>query len=188
MKRIFIAIPVEATPSLRNLILELREQFRGESFSWVDPAAFHLTLRFLGDTPAEKVHMLSEAMRLVCQEVGTVEGVIKGLDFFSFRGTPSVLFARIEGWHEIPRLADRLNHELSGMGFPPGDHPFKAHLTLARMKNLRDKKRFKEVIAHYREEELQPAVASRVVLYESILRPQGPIYKPLAVTPLKMGD
>ncbi len=184
MKRTFIAIPVEATASLRQLIQQLREQFRGEGFSWVDPVNFHVTLRFLGDTPEGRLEALPLAMRQACRDFHSERGEVRGLGYFSFKGAPSVLFARIEGWGTTPLLAAALDRELEELGFPSGDHDFRAHLTLARMKNLRDKMQFKEVISQYREEKFQQADASRVVLFESILRPQGPLYKPLTIVSL----
>ena len=187
MKRTFIAIPVDASPILREIMVQLHAQFRGEAIKWVDPVNFHVTVRFLGDTPDGMIPPIAAAMRAACREVRACPGRVRGLDYFTYKGTPSVLFACIDGWEGVPLLAAMLDRELEELGFPPGDHPFKAHLTLARIRNLHDKNRFKEVIAPLREKEFQEAEASRIIHYESILRPQGPLYKPLAVIPLSGG-
>ncbi len=188
MKRTFIAIPVEAGAPLKQFTERMRAQFRGENISWVEPVNFHVTVRFLGDTPDEMMAPITEAMRRTCHGCHIGRGMVRGLGYFSFKGVPSVLYARIEGWEGAPRLADLLERELETLGFAPGNHAFKAHLTLARIKNLYEKKRFKEIIHSVEQEEFQEAKASRIILYESILQPRGPIYKPLAVTPLKMED
>ncbi|HPJ78977.1 MAG TPA: RNA 2',3'-cyclic phosphodiesterase [Prolixibacteraceae bacterium] len=187
MRRTFIAIPVEAAAPLRQLTEQLKVQFRGEAFSWVDPANFHVTVRFLGDTDEGMILPIAAAMRAACLEARAWPGTVRGLDYFSFKGTPSVLFARIGGWEGALRLATTLDRELEGLGFPPGDHPFKAHLALARIRNLHDKKRFKEVITPLREKEFQEAEASRIIHYESILGPQGPLYKAITVIHLSGG-
>lgn len=184
MKRTFIAIPVESSPELRELIAQLRVEFRGDAISWVDPGILHLTLKFLGDTPDPLIEAVSNALAPVCSVFAADSGSMQGLGYFSFKGTPSVLFARVDGWKLPAMLATALEKELAELGIPPESRPFKTHLTLARIRSIRNIVRFEECVHRYATDKIQEAAADRVVYYESILRPQGPVYKPMVVIPL----
>jgi 2'-5' RNA ligase len=80
---------------------------------------------------------------------------------------------------ELEALAESIDKELRETGFPNEKRPFRPHLTLARIKWIRDKKLFYDLVSSYKSKEIQPVVTDRVVLFESILQPQGPLYIPL---------
>ena len=55
--RLFVAIPVpeEARTEMARVQDDLRRFAEANDIRWVDPAQFHLTLKFLGDVVAENV-------------------------------------------------------------------------------------------------------------------------------------
>ena len=66
------------------------------------------------------------------------------------------------------------------MGIEIEDRPFKPHLTIGRIKHLKDKVTLKALIDKYKNLEIQNTVMNEVILYESILLQSGPVYEPLA--------
>ena len=62
---------------------------------------------------------------------------------------------------------------------------FKPHLTLGRIKTLVNRQDFKTILDKYKATELQNLVVEEIILYESILLPEGPVYKPIDKFSLK---
>lgn len=54
MKRIFIAVKVEAGAKVLRMISTFKALLADESIKWVDPVNIHITLAFLGDTEEKR--------------------------------------------------------------------------------------------------------------------------------------
>ena len=67
MLRAFIAMTPPTT--LQHVVAEVREVFQGLHlpWRWVTPEQIHLTLKFLGNVPAEHVTMIAQAMACAAQ-------------------------------------------------------------------------------------------------------------------------
>jgi hypothetical protein len=65
------------------------------------------------------------------------------------------------------------------MGVKLEDRPFNPHLTLGRIKNLKDLSSLKDLMAEYENSVIQKVFVDEVILYESLLLPSGPVYKPV---------
>ena len=75
-----------------------------------------------------------------------------------------------------------IEQALDPLGFERENRPFRAHLTLARFRGGD----FEAAGALKGDEEsFGTQKMEEIVLYKSELRPQGPIYTPLSVTPLE---
>jgi 2'-5' RNA ligase len=104
----------------------------------VAPANWHLTLRFLGDTPAEQEARLTAA--LAAAELGarfTLE--FGGLGAFPRPQRAAVLWLGVgEGDRELRRVAAAVEEAVRAVGFPADRKAFSPHLTLARIQPPRD--------------------------------------------------
>ena len=63
-----VALPEEARQAAARLAGRLRESDRGEGVRWVRPEGVHLTLKFLGDVPAEQVPEIAQAVQQACEK------------------------------------------------------------------------------------------------------------------------
>jgi 2'-5' RNA ligase len=77
-------------------------------------------------------------------------------------------------------MAAEIDKRLAKLGFQAEKRPFKPHLTLARIKYLKNKKAFYEAVEKYRDTFMQTAKINEIIFYRSILKPDGPEYKPIA--------
>ncbi len=179
MKRTFIAVPLEASPALKRLLAFLQEKLKREGIKWVETNNLHITLKFLGDTPENLIGRISEKLEELSSGFIKQDGQMKGLDTFTRRGNPSVLYTCLTGLPVLEMMASAIDREMIPFGFSSGEASFNAHLTLARIKYLNSRSRFLELIGSLREKEIQEVTIDKIVLFESILRPQGPLYKPL---------
>jgi RNA 2',3'-cyclic 3'-phosphodiesterase len=166
---------------LLKILNEFQTQFAGDAIKWVVPENLHLTLKFLGDTHEKQIPAICEKMNGIGASFPKMSGTLTGLDYFSFRGNPSVLFSKVNGMPGLKEMAEVLDMTLQSEGFLPEQRFFHPHLTLARIKALRKNIKFTEMVGQYRTIEIQPFVADKMVLYESNLRPGGSLYVPLHI-------
>jgi RNA 2',3'-cyclic 3'-phosphodiesterase len=186
MKRTFIAIPVTPSEYLLKILRELQAQLSGEAIKWVEPENLHLTLKFLGNTLEKQLPAIHERLNDISASFRKMNGVLTGLEYFSIKGNPSVLFSKVNDIPGLKEMAEAVDLTLEREGFLPEQRTFRPHLTLARIKTLRNSSKFTGMAGQYRSVEIQPFVAEKMVLYESILRPEGPIYKPLHIYPFTL--
>jgi 2'-5' RNA ligase len=182
--RAFIAISLtdEVRNGLADLASGLSSYVPKGAVRWVRPDQIHLTLRFLGETPAEKLPHIERGMD---EAVSGVRPFTLGLDrigYFPNQRRPRVIWVGLGG--ELAQLATLracLDKELANVGIAPEDKAFRAHLTVGRVK---DERALQGATLHAAVPRLVFSV-SAIHLVESQLRPDGPIYTVQYSSPLK---
>ena len=152
----------------------------GVKVKWVRKESVHLTLKFLGDIPAHRVGEIGAAVHEAVKDVRpfTLEG--KGVGVFPDFRRPRVIWAGISG--ELDTLKDlcqRLEEALVKIGFPKEKRPFQAHLTVGRIKGGINKQILRAALEEQKEFVTDPFTVASVILYQSVLQPQGAIYTKL---------
>ncbi len=179
MKRLFFAAPVIAGQELLTIMDYLQFELRSEQIKWVSKENLHFTLQFLGDTYEAQIPGIIESVKEITGEFSKTSGKLKGIGYFSQNGYPRVLFSHIEDMPALADMAQKIHAATEIHGFRPNYREFKSHLTLARIKSLGNKSHFYRVTESLRGKTIQSMTIEEIVLFESVLRPQGPIYKPL---------
>jgi RNA 2',3'-cyclic 3'-phosphodiesterase len=179
MKRIFIAVKVEAGETLLRMISSLKTGLINESIKWTKPENIHITLAFLGDTEEEMIKIISEMLKEKCERSGKFELIIKGSGVFTKNSEPRVIWIGIEQSEKFSQLNGLIKSGLGEAGIGIEDRPFNPHLTLGRIKNIKDKEVLKSLLNGFQNKEIQKVAVNEVILYESILLPAGPVYKPI---------
>ena len=131
--RLFVAarLPASAQAATGAALAQLRAAGL-PGWRWVRPAGLHLTLRFLGETPPERVCAAAEAMRRAAAASEPVNLALAGAGTFGGRRA-RVLWLGLEGELDaLQLLAERLNKELSGAGWETPEGRLRPHITLAR--------------------------------------------------------
>jgi 2'-5' RNA ligase len=140
------------------------------------PDTLHVTLRFLGDTPVDRLPDLLAAGAEVA-----AAAVPFPYAFTSLVGLPDPRRARVaalavgEGAEALGRLAASLNERLARLGVAPEGRAFRPHCTLAR---ARDPARVPAAAVEL------AAVADTLVLWQSELGRPHAVYHPLGRWPL----
>src|SRR4051794_14103514 len=137
------------------------------------PETIHLTLRFLGETTAEQVAVMTPHLAAAAAACPAQDVRIHGLGTFPERGAPKVLWLGLDLAESLLALQRACEEAAVGAGFAAEPRPFRAHLTLGRW---RDRVRGPDLPAA----DLGHARVESLVLFESELRPQGAVHTPLA--------
>jgi 2'-5' RNA ligase len=128
--RIFIGIDLD--PEVRTRIerfLEGVEGFAPEA-RWVRPESLHITLKFIGEQPPERVEAITERLRRI--ESSAFEIHAAGYGFFPTAKAPRVFWIGIHAAPQLAELAESIDIATAELGIPREDRPYSPHLTLAR--------------------------------------------------------
>jgi 2'-5' RNA ligase len=175
LKRCFIAI--EFSDEVVKEIARVQELLVKTKFTGklTELENLHLTLKFLGEIDDEKIEEVKKKLK----EIKFLEMKLKlgKIGIFSIRGKPNIVWIKIEG-KQIHDLQKKIDEVLSGMF--KIEERFMSHLTIARIKYVKDKKGFLE---HIDSIHIMPVEfdVSEFKLKKSELKPIGPVYAELEV-------
>ena len=179
MKRIFIALKVEAGDTLLKIISSLKSGLSKDIIKWTSPVNIHITLAFIGDTGEKMVNDIGSMLKEKCKGSGKFELMIKGCGVFRSLSDPRIIWFGIVPSEGLMNLNDSVMNGLRGLNIKMEDRPFNPHLTIGRIKRLEDKETLHSLINKFQNSEIQTVPVKEVILYESILLQTGPVYKPL---------
>jgi 2'-5' RNA ligase len=172
-RRLFVGVLV---PALKEKAREVKEevselQVEGK---WVEPENLHFTLRFLGEVEEFKVSQIKQSLKLKLKGAKSVPVRYKGLGVFPNGERPRVLWIGVEseGLSEIKR---RVDQALAPFGFTQ-EESYTPHVTLLRIKKLRRRTKFKQLLFKLKEELFLEQTETKVALIESKLSSRGPTY------------
>ncbi|MDD5745919.1 MAG: RNA 2',3'-cyclic phosphodiesterase [Candidatus Omnitrophica bacterium] len=186
-KRAFIA--VEISKDFRqevNLIQKTLQKKLTGTIAWVKPDNIHLTLRFLGHISDAQIKEIQAIIADIAGNINQFNIDMGALGAFPDIANPRVLWVGIHfGFNELNRINALLEEKLESISFGIGEKYFHPHLTIARIKHLDDRKALKSAA-----DEIKPrggvfSVVDRIVLFQSILKPEGAVYTKIFEAPLK---
>ncbi len=176
MKRCFICIdfPKQIREKVKRIQDNLPE-FKGKK---TEIENLHLTLKFLGEIEEEKILKVKENLKKIKLKKFKIK--INKIGVFSEKFIRIVWLGVDEQDEESKKLWDlqkEIDNKLNGIF--EKEKRFMGHITIARVKNIKDKKKFLD-----RLNEIKINVDFEVrefKLKESILKPEGPEYKDIEV-------
>ena len=186
--RLFIAAELPTT--VRAELARAQEQLRrgNPPVKWVAPPAIHLTLRFLGETDVALLPALGTALRTALAGHPRMMLQLTSAGAFPNMRRPSVVWAGVGGsTAAIHRAAAAIETQVAALGFPRESRPFRAHLTLGRVRREATQAQLERLGEAIRSlPPLAPAAwtVERVVLFRSSLRSSGPVYTELDSVPM----
>lgn len=194
--RIFIGI--DLAPEIRTRIERFLQGVQGfaPDARWARPESLHITLKFIGEQPLDRVEAITERLRRV--DGNAFEIRCAGYGFFPTAKAPRVFWIGIQG--QLAALAESIDMATSELGIPREDRPFSPHLTLARAGAGRSSGSPKwrkgdgpnttfavleKRLAAMGELDFGTMTAHEFILYQSQLSPKGSKYTKLQRFPLR---
>jgi 2'-5' RNA ligase len=133
--RVFCAIelPSVVREKISEHITRLRTAAPDSSTSWVRPENVHLTLKFVGEIPLDRIKDLTQAAANAAAGFPPFEIVIGNTGSFPKHGTPRVLWLGVDDYSgKLAELQASLDDECLQLGFAKEARGFNPHLTIAR--------------------------------------------------------
>ena len=173
--RAFIA--VDLPPAVKRALAGVATTLGGRvprgAVRWVRPEQMHLTLRFLADTPVDRLPALAAALDALAAGHAPFTLHMTDVGCFPNARRPRVVWVGLGGEEaKLLALVTALEAALRPLGWPPEDKPFRAHLTLGRVKD----ERATQGVDWSADVPALEVPVTAVHLIESQLRPDGSVY------------
>jgi len=177
--RAFFAIDLED----KNLIQAVRSiqkelTIPETTIKFVTPENLHLTLKFLGNIKEDLVAKLQQAAEAITFEPFTLEfkgvGCLPSLSYIN-----AIYIAITTGFEPLAALAAQIETMCSRFQLKKENRPFKAHLTIGRLKRTTNKALLVSKIQALNDQAVGALTIEHFTLKKSVLTPQGPVYSTL---------
>jgi len=175
VKRTFLALelPTNLKTELINIIRELKSTFP-KGVKWVEAENLHITLKFIGDTKQSDIHDLSAYFGEVFSRVPILEFYSPKIQVIPGRN-PRILWVEMKTENrEIFKAAKKIKYKLHEMNYEINKKPLRFHATLGRIKKRLPDFFISQILA--KRISVSDFEVSDATFYESILRPEGPVY------------
>ena len=128
--RLFVALDID--DSIHARLEKFLDGVRGfaPEARWVRPESMHVTLKFIGEKPAETMEEIKRALSGI--RAGAIEVSFRGYGFFPTSKSARVFWIGIAAGPRFPALAKSVEEATAAVGIPKEEHEFSPHLTLAR--------------------------------------------------------
>ncbi len=176
-KRVFISIAVsdEVIKEVARMQEQLKKslQFVGKS---IELENMHLTLKFLGEIDEDTLEKVK--IRLRTLQFEPLKLKLGHVGAFSYKNMPRIIWIKVLG--DVAKIQKQVDEVLKDL-FKP-EEKFMSHLTIARVKYIKDLKYAKEYIRHLKLPQIS-WTENKIQLKESVLKLNGPIYTNLEEDP-----
>ena len=148
----------------------------GEAVRWVRPESYHVTLRFLGTTPRDRVAGLVAAALHAARSITPFELRLGALAGLPSQG-PRAIVLDVAPHEPIAALATQVESAVVAVGFAAEPRAFRPHLTLGRIRVRRG--RVPRLDPTISSAHAAPFAVTSFALFQSDLDPGGARYTPL---------
>jgi len=177
-----IGLPDDCRDAIFRAISPVRE--RGVPVSWTRPENLHLTMKFLGEVPGDRVEELGGWMAEAAGEIRPFDLVLEGAGGFPSMSSPRILWVGVrEPLDPVRKLHQNMENVLSGAGFPREGRAYHPHITVGRVRKRLPEGRAERIAAALSGKRFGIAHARSYRLYESRLSPSGAAYAVLRDVP-----
>ncbi|MCX6244574.1 MAG: RNA 2',3'-cyclic phosphodiesterase [Bacteroidetes bacterium] len=184
MKRLFAAIETAPDKEFLEQNRKLKKQLGQEKIKFVEEHNLHITLKFFGETEEKRIPDIIRILNAVALRTESFNFRLEGLGVFGSRYDPRVVWAGIQPYDKLASLMKEVGEDMKSIGYQPDRQNLIPHLTIGRIRELRDKQFFQKVIDENKTITSGEMIVESIILFESILKKEGPVYLSLQKFPL----
>jgi len=177
--RAFIAVDLDdpVIEKVSNVVEILKPRIT--EIRWLRKENLHLTLKFLSNIAESQVEPITAALRHPLGLFSPCTISAKGLGVFPDFRRPKILWVGLTG-DQLVQLAAEIESALMPLGFTPENRAFTPHLTIGRWREgSRPAKNLRQEIDSLNDFEFGACAVRQIVLFQSVLKPEGASYSEL---------
>ncbi|MRH42805.1 RNA 2',3'-cyclic phosphodiesterase [Aquibacillus halophilus] len=128
----FVAVPVNdfIQQWLEDWQIQLNKDSNVSYKNWTHPNDLHITLKFLGPVPEDKVENLTVKLDQI--SIKSFNLTIGQLETFGNPNKPRVLFAGVKKTQPLQHLFEKVEETCAQLGFQKESRGYRPHVTLAK--------------------------------------------------------
>ena len=139
----------------------------------------HLTLKFLGEIDDEQLAQVCKTVEEIAKGYECFKLDVESIGFFGGKAVKVLWVGSGSGSEKLCALAKSIDERLAEAGFAKEEREFAAHLTLCRIKDIAAGKSLAEAAGRFGDFKAGTVLIDMVKVYQSNLKPTGPIYTAL---------
>ena len=179
--RLFIAIPLKLndTNHIKPVIDELENNQK--TLKIVPYGNYHLTLKFLGNVNSNVYHELIQSFETISIEIDPIAYRLKGIGVFPNLNNANIIWFGIDtDLDKINLVQTKIEDFCESFGFEREKRKFKPHMTIARVKKKASiHENFRSFIKSNENTVFKSSTLNQIILFESELKSNGPVYTEL---------
>ena len=174
--RAFLGSPI--TQDVVSKIANVQKRLSYFDIKFVEKENLHFNLKFFRHIEEEKIDQLKEIVKKTCEKFEKFDINISGFDAFPSKNYIRTIWLGVkDGYNELVALTNMIEDGLETLGFEKEKQKFIPHLTLGRLRSGRNKEKMKETVKELENIEIGTMKLDRIVLFQSKLSPEGPVYE-----------
>lgn len=174
--RTFIGLPLRVEGIFLQARNKLIASLKEERISWTNPDQYHVTLRFIGDTDLTMVKNIRSMLHSGIDIPERISLDIAALASFGPKKRPRVIWLGFEQTDFFENLKSEVDRVLEQCGIPATEQPFRAHLTLGRVRSLQNLQDYYHAVEEMKQQFPGSVIFEKLVFFRSLLGPGGPEY------------
>ncbi|OGT37783.1 MAG: 2'-5' RNA ligase [Gammaproteobacteria bacterium RIFCSPHIGHO2_12_FULL_37_14] len=156
----------------------LKKKSKTNAIRWSILENLHITLQFLPEVHSEHLDRLIQNVRDQLQDkVKSVKLIFDGLELFPNPYRPRVIVLKVISQENLTQLSALIGHGIKASNYELEQRPFRAHLTLGRIKHPHDINL--NFLADCRNFSVEAMDINEVILFRSEPLPEGSRYRVL---------
>jgi 2'-5' RNA ligase len=174
--RTFVALVL---PESAHCVIEREQQYLGGRVSgvkWSNSHMIHVTLVFLGSTPAAAISKIGTVVRDVAACYKPINFTLQGIGAFPTARSPKVVWAGMRNCSALLDLQQQLADGLGEFGFQKDKTPFMPHINLGRVRDGSARSTLSALLEERHNQHFGEFLAARLAFIHSDLQPSGPVY------------
>ncbi|MCD6535808.1 MAG: RNA 2',3'-cyclic phosphodiesterase [Thaumarchaeota archaeon] len=188
LTRTFIAVDFD-NPQIVSRAQEVQRKLMesGVVMKPVEPKNLHVTLWFFGELDPSRLRLVLENAKKVKFKPFKVE--VKGVGYFPGGSRVNVIWLGIDDpSNGLKNILDQLLEKLTRLGFRYDDRGFTPHLTIGRVKYVKNKQVVLRTLSELKETYFGEQRVDKFEVKKSVLTQRGPIYSDLLVVNAEEAD
>ncbi|HLN53601.1 MAG TPA: RNA 2',3'-cyclic phosphodiesterase [Lentimicrobium sp.] len=174
--RLFAAIHIVPDDNFLMTYEGLKQALDYNIIKWVDPNNIHITLRFFGDTNPDEIPVISQALSKASKNIRPFTLTLEKTGIFGSKYDPKVIWFGIHENSPLQQLHSHITDCLADVEYFADRQNFVPHITVGRIKEIKDKRFFQAIIDRFANVSLLARNITEFSLYKSELKKEGPIH------------
>jgi 2'-5' RNA ligase len=172
--RLFIAIDCK---KLEESLLQIQKGIDLTLTNLKLVSTFHLTLKFLGEVQESQTEQIKSKLKQIRFSPFSIN--LDKVGVFPSENFIKVIWVGITPEEQVLQIQKQVEDALKEFNFKK-EHKFHPHLTLARVKFIKDKEKFNKNLKEIKVPDAKVEVKD-LRLIKSTLKPEGPVYEDVQV-------
>src|SRR3989344_281751 len=174
MKRLFVGILIPEVVGEKIKLIQDELVQTGADLKLVSSNNLHFTIKFLGSEEDSKISQIVQKLDAILLQKKKFMFSVQNVGFFPNTGHISVVWVGAES-NELVSLIKEANQSLDYIR--KNEHGEEIpHLTVARINSGKNKEQLRGVVEKFKSEVFGQVLVDKIILFESVLTPQGPVY------------